>query len=52
MDLGLLGLFKYYGYNDEVASLLEISDGNQRLLLHRARARVRDALAGYVGASA
>ena len=33
---------------DEVASLLEISDGNQRLLLHRARTRVRAALAGYV----
>jgi RNA polymerase sigma-70 factor, ECF subfamily len=36
---------------DEVAALLEISDGNQRLLLHRARARVRDAVADYVGAS-
>jgi RNA polymerase sigma-70 factor (ECF subfamily) len=35
---------------DEVASLLEISDGNQRLLLHRARTRVRAALAGYVAA--
>jgi RNA polymerase sigma-70 factor (ECF subfamily) len=35
----------------EVASLLEISDGNQRLLLHRARTRVREALAGYVGES-
>lgn len=33
---------------DEVAALLEISDGNQRLLLHRARTRVRAALAGYV----
>lgn len=36
---------------EEVASLLEISDGNQRLLLHRARARVRDNLAGYVEAT-
>lgn len=35
----------------EVASLLEISDGNQRLLLHRARTRVRAALADYVGAT-
>ena len=38
--------------SDEVASLLEISDGNQRLLLHRARARVRSALADYVEAPA
>ena len=37
---------------DEVASLLEISDGNQRLLLHRARTRVRAALAGYVSEEA
>lgn len=36
--------------SDEVASLLEISDGNQRLLLHRARTRVRDSLASYVEA--
>ena len=36
----------------DVASLLEISDGNQRLLLHRARARVRDALAGYLSEAA
>ena len=34
---------------DEVASLLEVSDGNQRLLLHRARTRVRSRLASYVG---
>ena len=33
---------------EEVASLLEVSDGNQRLLLHRARARVRSELASYV----
>ncbi len=37
---------------DEVASLLEISDGNQRLLLHRARAGVRSALDGYVSGAA
>jgi RNA polymerase sigma-70 factor (ECF subfamily) len=37
---------------EEVASLLEISDGNQRLLLHRARTRVRAALGPYVEASA
>ena len=29
---------------DEVCELLEISEGNQRVLLHRARARVRAAL--------
>ena len=29
----------------EVCELLDISDGNQRVLLHRARTRVRDALA-------
>jgi RNA polymerase sigma-70 factor (ECF subfamily) len=35
---------------DEVAELLEISDGNQRVLLHRARAKVRAALERYFGA--
>jgi RNA polymerase sigma-70 factor, ECF subfamily len=35
---------------EEVCSLLEISDGNQRVLLHRARARVRTALAPLVEA--
>ena len=30
---------------DEVCELLDISDGNQRVLLHRARTRVRHALA-------
>ena len=29
---------------DEVSAVLEISDGNQRVLLHRARSRVRAAL--------
>lgn len=33
---------------DEVCRLLEISDGNQRVLLHRARAHVRAALAPVV----
>ena len=33
---------------DEVRRLLEISDANQRVLLHRARSRVRSALAAYV----
>ena len=35
---------------DDVCSLLEISDGNQRVLLHRARARVRTELAPLVEA--
>jgi RNA polymerase sigma-70 factor (ECF subfamily) len=30
--------------SDEVCAALEISEGNQRVLLHRARARVRSAL--------
>jgi len=33
----------------EVCSALEISEGNQRVLLHRARAKVRNALEGYFG---
>ncbi len=33
----------------EVCELLDISDGNQRVLLHRARTRVRGALAPLVG---
>lgn len=32
----------------EVCDLLGISEGNQRVLLHRARAKVRQALAGYL----
>lgn len=32
----------------DVCSILEVSDGNQRVLLHRARARVRAALAQLV----
>jgi RNA polymerase sigma-70 factor, ECF subfamily len=33
---------------EEVAKALEISDGNQRVLLHRARSKVRDALERYL----
>ena len=33
---------------DEVVEALEISDGNQRVLLHRARSRVRAALETYL----
>ena len=33
----------------EVVDLLDISDGNQRVLLHRARSRVRQALEDYLG---
>jgi RNA polymerase sigma-70 factor (ECF subfamily) len=33
---------------DETARLLDISDGNQRVLLHRARAKVRQALEDYL----
>ena len=33
---------------DEVATVLEITDGNQRVLLHRARSKVRTALEGYL----
>jgi RNA polymerase sigma-70 factor (ECF subfamily) len=34
---------------EEVCELLELSDGNQRVLLHRARSRVRMALVPIVG---
>jgi RNA polymerase sigma-70 factor, ECF subfamily len=33
---------------DEVCRLLDISPGNQRVILHRARTRLRDALEGYM----
>ena len=33
----------------EVSAALEISDGNQRVLLHRARSRVRSALEAHLG---
>jgi len=36
--------------SDEVCEALEISAGNQRILLHRARSRVRNAIESYYGA--
>jgi RNA polymerase sigma-70 factor, ECF subfamily len=36
--------------SEEVRSLLDISEVNQRVLLHRARSRVRRALEGYLAA--
>jgi RNA polymerase sigma-70 factor (ECF subfamily) len=36
--------------SEEVCAALEISAGNQRILLHRARARVRTAIEAYFGA--
>jgi RNA polymerase sigma-70 factor, ECF subfamily len=36
--------------SEEVAKALEISAGNQRILLHRARSRVRNAIEAYHGA--
>src|SRR3954454_12270241 len=35
---------------DEVSEALGISDGNQRVLLHRARSKVRSAIESYLGA--
>jgi RNA polymerase sigma-70 factor (ECF subfamily) len=34
---------------DEVVAVLDITDGNQRVLLHRARSKVRQALEDYLG---
>jgi RNA polymerase sigma-70 factor (ECF subfamily) len=36
--------------SEEVCSTLELSPANQRVLLHRARSRVRAALEDHVGA--
>jgi RNA polymerase sigma-70 factor, ECF subfamily len=36
--------------SEEVCEALEISGGNQRILLHRARSRVRNAIEAYYGA--
>jgi RNA polymerase sigma-70 factor (ECF subfamily) len=36
--------------SEEVAGALEVSAGNQRILLHRARSRVRNAIERYYGA--
>ena len=36
--------------SQEVVEALEISPGNQRILLHRARSRVRSAVEAYYGA--
>ena len=35
---------------DEVCRLLDLTDGNQRVILHRARSRVRAALEDYLDA--
>ena len=35
--------------SNEVCDALEISETNQRVLLHRARAKVRAAIEGYLG---
>ena len=35
--------------SDEVRNALDLSEVNQRVLLHRARARVRQALEDYLG---
>jgi RNA polymerase sigma-70 factor (ECF subfamily) len=37
--------------SEEVCDLLQISAANQRVLLHRARAVVRERLAGYLATS-
>jgi RNA polymerase sigma-70 factor (ECF subfamily) len=36
--------------SEEVCTTLDVSEGNQRVLLHRARSRVRAALEGHLGA--
>ena len=47
----VIGLRDIEGWSsEEVCEALEISAGNQRILLHRARSRVRDAIEAYVTA--
>jgi RNA polymerase sigma-70 factor, ECF subfamily len=47
----VIGLRDVEGWSsDEVCEALEISAGNQRILLHRARSRVRNAIEAYYGA--
>jgi RNA polymerase sigma-70 factor, ECF subfamily len=47
----VIGLRDVEGWSSaEVVEALEISPGNQRILLHRARSRVRNALESYYGA--
>jgi RNA polymerase sigma-70 factor (ECF subfamily) len=36
--------------SEEVSELLDITDGNQRVLLHRARSKVRSAIEAHLGA--
>jgi RNA polymerase sigma-70 factor, ECF subfamily len=48
----VIGLRDVEGWpSEEVCSALAISQGNQRVLLHRARTRVPNALDGYLGAA-
>ena len=47
----VIGLRDVEGWSsEEVCEALEISAGNQRILLHRARSRVRNAIEDYLGA--
>ena len=47
----VIGLRDIEGWSsEEVCEALEISAGNQRILLHRARSRVRNAIEAYYGA--
>jgi RNA polymerase sigma-70 factor, ECF subfamily len=47
----VIGLRDVEGWSaEEVCAALEISAGNQRILLHRARSRVRSAIEAYYGA--
>jgi len=49
----VIGLRDIEGWNaDEVVDALQISPGNQRVLLHRARSRVRNAIEAYFDAEA